>query len=95
MFIKNIIDLQRQTLKQELEYFDLKPSIFYLLDSVMSLKKESHLDVNYSDPTLPNLVQGDLNKFKQILTVILDFAFSYSNHVKIDFKSSKAGLGEE
>lgn len=56
LFLKNVVDIQWGNLNLENEYFDLKPSIFYTLDCIMSLKKDCQLDVNYTDPTLPHLV---------------------------------------
>lgn len=40
LFLKNTVDIQRADLKIDKEYFDLKPSVFYTLDSIMSLKKD-------------------------------------------------------
>lgn len=42
LFIKNIFEIEQdKTLKLDKEVFDLKSYIFYSLDTIMSLKKES------------------------------------------------------
>jgi len=41
LFIKNLFEMEKDCLKLEKEAFDLKSSIFFTLDSIMSLKKES------------------------------------------------------
>ncbi len=64
LFIKNVFEIDKNILNSDPQTFELKSEVFYSLDTIMSLKKESQLDVNYSDPLLPLFVKGDLNKFR-------------------------------
>ena len=82
LWIENIFKIDCENLKIEKEAFNLKHIFFYSVDLLLSLKQECKVNV-FMDPWMPEDVEGDLLKFRQIITSILNFAFKCSNNISL------------
>ena len=91
LWIENVFKIDCGNQKIEKEAFNLKDIFFYSVDLLLSLKQECKVMI-FMDPWMPEDVEGDLLKFRQILTSILNFAFKCSNNINLQ---TSAHLGTE
>ena len=87
LFIKNIFEIDWDDLRVEREWFLLKQYFLYSVDLLLSLKQKSKVDISV-DPCLPDEVDGDLTKFRQIVTSILDFSLKSTGEVKVQLRAN-------
>jgi len=87
--IESVFKIDCETLRLELEHFLLKDQFYYSVDLLLSLNEGSEVMI-IMDPYMPNEVEGDLLKFRQIITSVLSFALKISKkiHLKSNVQSS-------
>lgn len=86
LFVKNVFEIELGDLRKEVEIFSLKEYFLYSIDLLLSLKQKSKIKITI-DPMIPSEVRGDLVKFRQIITTILDFSFKSTGHITIKLTS--------
>ena len=87
MFIKNGFEMDSEDLRCENQFFNLKEYYLYSVDLLLSQKQKSQVDISL-DPCLPLEVEGDLTKFRQIITAILDFSLKSTQKVSAQLRSN-------
>lgn len=85
--IENLFKIDCSTLKLDLECFSLKDEFFYSVDLLLSLKQESKVAI-IMDPVVPEQVEGDLLKFRLIVTSILNFALKSSKKINMKINAN-------
>ena len=85
--IENLFKIDCSTLKLDLECFSLKDEFFYSVDLLLSLKQESKVTI-IMDPVVPEQVEGDLLKFRLIVTSILNFALKSSKKINMKINAN-------
>ena len=86
LYIKNVFEIESGDLRKEVENFALKEYFLYSIDLLLSLKQKSKIKITI-DPMIPEEVKGDLVKFRQIITTILDFSFKSTGKITITLTS--------
>ena len=69
-------------MRPELEPFSIKDFLLYSIELLLSRTNECKINL-VIDPCLPEEVEGDLCKFRQIITAILDFSLKSTETVEI------------
>ena len=82
LFIKNVIEIDCNDMRTELEIFSIKDFLIYSIELLLSKTKEWKVNL-IIDPCLPEEVEGDLCKFRQIITALLDFSLKSTETVEI------------
>jgi len=85
-FIKSVFEIDMGDLRDEHQYFSLVEYFLYSLDLVLSSRMKSKISITI-DPWMPVEVQGDLTKFRQILTALIDFSLKSTGEVSMKLKS--------
>jgi hypothetical protein len=86
LYIKNVFEIESGDLRKEIENFSLKEYFLYSIDLLLSLKQKSKIKITI-DPSIPEQAKGDLVKFRQIITTILDFSFKSTGNIVISLTS--------
>lgn len=87
LFIKNIFELDCDDFRFEKESFQIKDFFFYWIDQLLSRTQNKSIKV-WIDPCMPEEVEGDLLKFKQIVTSILDFTLKSTSEIEINLHAN-------
>jgi hypothetical protein len=87
--MKNVFEISCDDLRAENQNFSLKEYFLYSIDLLLSQKQKSQVDITL-DQMLPEMVDGDLTKFRQIITTLLDFSFNSTKEVKVQLLTSFA-----
>lgn len=86
LYVKNVFEIESHDLRKEEETFSLKEYFLYSIDLLLSLKQKSKIKITI-DPMIPSEVRGDLIKFRQIITTVLDFSFKSTGDITIKLTS--------
>jgi len=73
-------------IREENQYFSLVQYFLYTLDLVLSSRQKSKISVSV-DPCLPDEVQGDLTKFRQILAALIDFSLKSTGEISMKLRA--------
>ena len=94
LFVKNVFEIDCGDLRPELEKFYIKDFFLYSVDLLLSRTQNRNVKISI-DPCLPEEVEGDLLKFRQIITSILDFSLKSTQEIEVrlhtNFKISSGG----
>ena len=85
--IENLFKIDCSTLKLDVECFSFKEEFFYSVDLLLSLQQESKVSITM-DPVVPEQVEGDLLKFRLIVTSILNFALKSSKKINMKINAN-------
>ena len=86
LFIKNIFEIDCGDLRPEIESFSIKDFFLYSVDLLLSKTKKWNVNV-VIDPCLPEEVEGDLLKFRQIITAIVDFSLKSTEAIDVNINA--------
>jgi hypothetical protein len=81
-FMKDVLEMDNNDLRIENQRFSLIQYLLYSIDLVLSCKIKSKVNI-FIDPCMPEEVEGDLNKFRQIITAIVDFSLKSTGEIHI------------
>lgn len=87
LFIKNVFEIECGDLRPELESFSIKDYFLYSVDLLLSRTKKCNVKIAF-DPCLPQEVEGDLLKFRQIITSILDFSLKSTESIDVQIHAN-------
>lgn len=81
-FMKNVFEMDNDDLRIDSQRFSLIQYFLYTIDLVLSSKLKSKVNISV-DPCMPDEVEGDLNKFRQIITAIVDFSLKSTGEISV------------
>lgn len=87
LFVKNVFEIECGDLRPEMESFSIKDFFLYSVDLLLSRTKECNVNIKI-DPMLPQEVEGDLLKFRQIITSILDFSLKSTESIDVQIHAN-------
>lgn len=91
--MKNVFEIDNGDLRIDSQRFNLIQYFLYTIDLVLSSKLKSKVNI-FVDPCMPDEIEGDLNKFRQIITAIVDFSLKSTGEINIkviSFFNQKSG----
>ena len=87
LFIKNMFEIDCGDLRPEIEPFYIKDFFLYSIDLLLSRTQNRNIKISI-DPCLPDEVEGDLLKFRQIITSILDFSLKSTQEIDVELHAN-------
>lgn len=82
-----MFEIEVGDLRPEMETFSIKDFFVYSVDLLLSRTKKCNVKVTF-DPCLPPEVEGDLLKFRQIITSILDFSLKSTDRIDVQLHTN-------
>lgn len=87
LFIKNIFEFDSGDFRESHENFSIKDFFIYSVNLLLNKTEQRNVNL-VIDPCLPEEVHGDLMKFRQIITSILEFSLKKTEKIDVQIQAT-------